>query len=80
MSVIVYCSLGIIGRLCSVTVVLLNLCSFLCQLQCATIDSQSNAHPTGDQEVTGLIPAESGNILSWRLIMKYFLQSFFHFS
>ena len=28
--------------------------------------------PTGDQEVTGSTPAEVGNILSWRLIMKYF--------
>ena len=32
--------------------------------------------PTGDQEVAGSIPAEVGNILSWRLIMKYFLRSF----
>ena len=32
--------------------------------------------PTGDQEVAGSTPAEVGNILSWRLIMKYFLQSF----
>ena len=32
--------------------------------------------PTGDQEVTGSTPAEVGNILSWRLIMKYFLCSF----
>ena len=31
---------------------------------------------TGDQEVTGSTPAEVGNILSWRLIMKYFLRSF----
>ena len=30
-------------------------------------------YPTGDQEVMGSIPAEVGNILSWRLIMKYFL-------
>ena len=36
-------------------------------------------HPTGDQERVGSIPAGSGNILSWRLIMKYFLQSFFLF-
>ena len=35
-----------------------------------------DAHPTGDQEVVGLIPAVSNNILLWRLIMKYFLQSF----
>ena len=28
--------------------------------------------PTGDQEVAGSTPAEVGNILLWRLIMKYF--------
>ena len=38
--------------------------------------AQLDAHPTGDQEVVGSTPAEVGNILSWRLIMKYFLQSF----
>ena len=32
--------------------------------------------PTGDQEVAGSTLAEVGNILSWRLIMKYFLRSF----
>ena len=32
--------------------------------------------PTGDQEVAGSTPAEVGNILLWRLIMKYFLRSF----
>ena len=32
--------------------------------------------PTGDQEVSGSTPTEVGNILSWRLIMKYFLRSF----
>ena len=32
--------------------------------------------PTGDQEVAGSTPAVFGNILSWRLIMKYFLRSF----
>ena len=32
--------------------------------------------PTGDQEVAGSTPAEVSNILSWRLIMKYFLRSF----
>ena len=31
---------------------------------------------TGDQEVAGSTPAEVGNILSWRSIMKYFLRSF----
>ena len=30
----------------------------------------------GDQEVAGSTPAEVGNILSWRLITKYFLRSF----
>ena len=37
---------------------------------------QLDARPTGVQEVAGLTPAEVGNILSWRLIMKYFLRSF----
>ena len=32
--------------------------------------------PTGDQEVAGSTPVDVGNILSWRLIMKYFLRSF----
>ena len=32
--------------------------------------------PTGDQAVAGSTPAEVGNILSWRLIPKYFLRSF----
>ena len=32
--------------------------------------------PTGDQEVVGSTPAEVSNILSWRLLMKYFLRSF----
>ena len=38
--------------------------------------AQLDAHPTGDQEVTGSTPAEVGNILLWRLIMKYFLRLF----
>ena len=38
--------------------------------------AQLDARPTGDQEVAGLIPAKVGNILSWRVIMKYFLWSF----
>ena len=37
--------------------------------------AQSDVCPTGDQ-VAGSIPAGSGNILTWRLIMKYFLWSF----
>ena len=31
---------------------------------------QLNVRPTGDQEVAGSTPAEVGNILLWRLIMK----------
>ena len=31
---------------------------------------------TGDQEVAGSTPSKVGSILSWRLIMKYFLRSF----
>ena len=38
--------------------------------------AQLDARPTGDQEVAGSKPAEVGNILSWSLIMKYFLRSF----
>ena len=34
--------------------------------------AQLDASPTGDQEVAGSTPAEVGNILSWRLIMKIF--------
>ena len=35
--------------------------------------AQLDERPTRDQEVGGLsTPAEVGNILSWRLIMKYF--------
>ena len=33
--------------------------------------AQLDARPTGDQEVAGSTPAEVGNILLWRLIMKY---------
>ena len=38
--------------------------------------AQLDARPTGDQEVVGSTPAEVGNILSRRLIMKCFLRSF----
>ena len=38
--------------------------------------AQLDARPTGDQKVAGSTPTEVGNILSWRLIMKYFLRSF----
>ena len=38
--------------------------------------AQSDARPTCVLEVAGSIPAGSGNILLWRLIMKYILRSF----
>ena len=40
--------------------------------------AQSDLRPSGDQEVAGSIPNRSGtgNILSWRQIMKYFVRSF----
>ena len=38
---------------------------------------QSDARPTGEQEIAGSIPAVPGTILSRRLIMKYFLRLFF---
>ena len=37
-----------------------------------------DARPTGIQEVAGSI-LRSGNILSWRLVMKSFLRSFSHY-
>ena len=36
--------------------------------------AQLDERLTGDQEVTGSTPAGSRNILSWRLVMKYFLR------
>ena len=50
----------------------LTLMSFILPVSVARLD----ARPTGDQEVAGSTPTEVGNILSWRLIMKYFLRSF----
>ena len=38
--------------------------------------AQSDVGITGDQEVAGLAWTRYSNILSWRLIMKYFLRSF----
>ena len=38
--------------------------------------AQSDAGLTGDQEIVDSISTGSGNILSWRFIMKYFLWSF----
>ena len=35
--------------------------------------AQLDARLTEDQKVAGSTPAEVGNILSWKLIMKYFL-------
>ena len=42
----------------------------------AGLGARSDERLTGDQEVTGSLLAVSGSILSWRLIMKYFLHSF----
>ena len=47
----------------------------ICTAEPASV-AQSDMRPIGDQEVAGSIPASSGNVLSWRLIMKYFLRSF----
>ena len=41
--------------------------------------TQTDARLTGEQGVAGSISAGSGNILSWRLIMKHFLRPFFPF-
>ena len=41
--------------------------------------AQLDARPTGDQEVAGSTPTEVGNILSWRIIIKYFLRLFSSF-
>ena len=38
--------------------------------------AQSDMYLAGDQEVVDLVPVGSSNILSWRLIMKFFLWSF----
>ena len=38
--------------------------------------AQLDARSTGDQEFAVSIPRRVDNILSWRLIMKYFLRSF----
>ena len=45
-------------------------------LQVLASVAQFDVHPVGDQEVAGLIPARSSNILSRRLIMKSFVWSF----
>ena len=37
--------------------------------------AQSDGHPTGDQEVPGLIPTKSNNILFWRVIHGHSLPS-----
>ena len=42
---------------------------------CATV-VQTDACRTGAREVAGLIPDGSGNICSWRLIMKWSFSPF----
>ena len=49
-------------------------------LEGAALVAQMDARPNVDQEVAGSIPTEVGNILSYRLIMKYFLWPFSPFS
>ena len=44
----------------------------LAEASVAQLDASSDWRPGGHE----YNPAEVGNILSWRLIMKYFLQSF----
>ena len=46
--------------------------TFLAPASVAQLDVPSDWRPGG----RGFNPAEVGNILSWRLIMKYFLRSF----
>ena len=48
---------------------------FLFHLHCRPRWLSWMRRPTGDQEVAGSTPVKVGNILSWRLIMKHFLQS-----
>ena len=38
--------------------------------------AQSDALPTGDQEIADLIPAWSGKVFLWRMIIKYLMRSF----
>ena len=47
-------------------------------LPCLGLVAQSDVQWTGDH-VMGFIPTGSGNIHPWRLIMKYFLWSFYSF-
>ena len=55
----------------------LGMCIDIVEIWFGTAHGQiPSRRPTGDQEVAGSTPAEVGNILSWRLIMKYFLRSF----
>ena len=65
---------------CILTLLLLNT---TCPVLANSVDpdqpasvAQLDVRPTGDQEVVGLTPTVVGNILSWRLTMKYFLRSF----
>ena len=67
------CPLGKQCRSRSVSDLVLH-CLYLPALSASV--AQLDARQTGDQEVAGSTPAEVGNILSWRLIMKYILWSF----
>ena len=48
----------------------------ICILDMLALMALSDARPTGDREVAGSMPIGPSNILSWRLIMEYFLRSF----
>ena len=73
---------GRVGNVLFFTFILVPLSSLSLSFISSTVSSVSflpfsgRRCPTGDQEVAGSTPAEVGNILSWRLIMKYFLRSF----
>ena len=50
--------------------------SYKVNIDMPALVAQLDARSTGDQEIAGSIPAGYGNILSWRLIMKYYIRSF----
>ena len=37
------------------------------------LGAKSDVHQSGDQQAVGLMPARSGDIFWWRLILKHFL-------
>ena len=47
---------------------------YICRLKQPVSVAQSDARPTGDQPGADSIPSGFDNILSWALVMKYFLR------